>query len=69
MEYICNTWKEPNIKLKNGKSTLEIGDEDIAFNEENEIVSKLGISVHDNPPSLIIIDEISKFTNLDLSLI
>lgn len=50
------------------EGNYNINDSDYEITKEGDIISKLGIS-EENPPSLVIIDEISKFNRLELELI
>lgn len=67
MKEVSDSWKEPAIDPKT--NDYLITKSDYCLSKENEIVSALGINQTDNPPSLVIIDEISKFSTYDLDLI
>lgn len=60
-------WKEYQYNPATKKYTVPSSD--YTFNEDKEIVSSLGIKDTPNPPSLIIIDEVSKFSAYDMDLI
>lgn len=65
MKFISNTWKDYS---PNEEGKIEIPSNEVD-NINNEIQSILGINETSTPPSLIIIDEISKFSGLDMDLI
>lgn len=68
MKYINPKWVDYNKDGKTNNYVVPATDYEIT--SENEIRSKLGINeTMQNPPSLIIIDEISKFTSYDLDQI
>lgn len=68
MKYISSNWVE---YTRDEKTNIYVVPENVhTITAENEIISKLDINKNiQNPPSLIIIDEISKFTSYDLDLI
>jgi len=66
MKEICPEWEEYD---RNEDGSYIIKDGTFEETKEKEIRSKLGISETSNPPSLIIIDEISRFTSYDLDII
>ena len=67
MKYINSNWHE--YEFNNSNLTYKVPDSDYEITNENEIRSKLGINATQNPPSLILIDEISKFSAYDLDQI
>lgn len=67
MKEVSTSWKEYIIDPKTNEHL--IAKTDYCFSNENEIRSALGINQTDTPPSLVIIDEISKFSTYDLDLI
>ncbi len=67
MKEISSQWKEYLIDPKTNKHLIEKSA--YTFSSENEIRSALNINQTDTPPSLIIIDEISKFSTYDVDLI
>ena len=67
MNEVSPEWRDYRINPKT--DNYIIPKKDYTFNDENEIISALGVKDVSSPPSLIIIDEISKFTSYDLDLI
>ena len=67
MKFIRANWVDyvRDVKTNN----YIVPDSDYRIDEEGEIRSSLDITESQNPPNLIIIDEISKFTSYDLDLI
>lgn len=67
MKEITPTWVE---YARNDKdNSYQVPESDYTITSENEIRSKLGVKDTTTPPSLIIIDEVSKFTAYDLDQI
>lgn len=66
MKIVSQDWKEFPVD-SNGQ--VQITNDDYYFDQEKDIRRKLNISEIANPPSLIIIDEISKFNSLDLEML
>lgn len=67
MKFINPNWVDYS---KNEKNQYDVPSNSYEITSEKEIKSKLGINENvQNPPSLIIIDEISKFTAYDLDQI
>jgi hypothetical protein len=64
MKVICPTYKPTNISQKG----QVIPESEYTFNADKEIVSNLQVSKTD-PPSLIVIDEVTNFSDLELGLI
>ena len=67
MKLINSNWKE--YPRKEGSDSYQIPDSDYTITNENEIRSSLGVNDTSTPPSLIIIDEISKFSAYDVDQI
>ena len=67
MKEINPEWKE--YQLDPVKRKYLIPRKDYAITDEKEIRSSLGVKETQTPPSLIVIDEISKFTAYDLDQI
>ena len=67
MKEISSKWRDYDIDPSTKQQ--KISENDFCFTEENEIRSKLGVAETQTPPSLILIDEISKFSLYDLDLI
>lgn len=67
MREVNPEWKEYSIDPTTDKYLVP--ESDFQFTEENEIRSALGIKETSDPPSLVIIDEISKFSVYDLDQI
>lgn len=67
MKVINPNWREYSRDERN--NTLRVPTSDYTISTENEIKSKLGVADTSNPPSLIIIDEISKLSAYDLDQI
>lgn len=67
MKEISSQWKEYAIDPKTGNYLVPKSDYQLT--EENEIVSSLGINEMQQYPSLILLDEVSKFTSYDMDLI
>lgn len=65
MKEICPTWIN---HAPNEQGQIELDSKEVTI-EDHEVISALGIKATDNPPSLIVIDEISKFSSVDLDLI
>lgn len=66
MKYIRTNWRD---YVKNKDNIYVVPNTDYEITSEGEIKSNLGINDNIPSPSLIIIDEISKFTAYDLDLI
>lgn len=66
MKEISATWTE---YTPDEEGVVRVPKNKITQTEENEIRSSLGIKETTTPPSLIVIDEISKFSAFDLDLI
>ena len=66
MKEISPSWSE---RTPDENGTVRIPKNEITQTEENEIRSSLGIKETTTPPSLIIIDEIFKFSGFDLDQI
>lgn len=66
MKEVSPTWKE---RTADETGVVRIPKNEVTLTEENEIRSALGIKETSTPPSLIVIDEISKFSGFDLDLI
>lgn len=66
MKFIRTNWADYS---KDANNNYVVPDSDYTITQEGEIKSKLDITLTQTPPSLIIIDEISKFTAYDLDLI
>ena len=66
MKTISPDWKEYS---KDTNGLYQIGESDYYINDNKEVKSKFGIVATNTPPSLILIDEISKFTAFDLDTI
>lgn len=66
MKEISATWTE---RTPDEEGVVRVPKNEITQTEENEIRSSLGIKETTTPPSLVIIDEISKFSAFDLDLI
>lgn len=67
MKEISSEWKEYPVD-PNTKNQL-VPKSDYLFTDENEIKSALGINEITTPPSLILLDEVSKFSSYDFDLI
>ena len=66
MKEISATWTE---RTPDEEGVVRVPKNEITQTEENEIRSSLGIKETTTPPSLVVIDEISKFSAFDLDLI
>ncbi len=66
MKEISSEWQDYS---KDEKGDYIVPDNHYTLNSNNEIISSLKVNNSENPPSLIFIDEISKFTSYDLDLI
>ena len=67
MKEINSEWKEYNMDEKTHQYIVP--ESDYEFTSENKIQSSLGINNTQEPPSLIILDEVSQFTVYDLDQI
>lgn len=67
MKSINTNWHD--YKFDDKTLTYTVPDAEYEITRENEIRSNLGINALQNPPSLILIDEISKFSAYDLDQI
>lgn len=67
MKEISSEWKEYPIDPVT--NNYLVPKTDYCITDENEIKSSLGINEVQNPPSLILLDEVSKFSSYDFDLI